>query len=91
MMIRGFFTTFLMKQSLGRFGFGNAAFGSGLLVILFMVVNLDFSKQSYTFSMTCIHIYPGWYRQHICVSPAKLVWKITKNYRKLVGKITTII
>ena len=62
MMIRGFFTTFLMKQSLGRFGFGNAAFGSGLLVILFMVVNLDLSKQSYTFSMTCFHIYPGWYQ-----------------------------
>ena len=50
MMIRGFFTTFLMKQSLGRFGFGNAAFGSGLLVILFMVVNLDFPNKNTNYS-----------------------------------------
>ena len=28
---------------LGVLGFGNAAFGSGLLVILFIVVNLDLS------------------------------------------------
>lgn len=24
--------------------------------------NYDLSKQSYTFSVTCFHIYPGWYQ-----------------------------
>ena len=24
--------------------------------------NPDLSKQSYTFSVTCFHIYPGWYQ-----------------------------
>ena len=33
MMIRGFFTTFLMKQRLGIFGFGKASLGLGLLLI----------------------------------------------------------
>ena len=27
--------------------------------------NSDLSKQRYTFSVTCLHIYPGWYQQHI--------------------------
>ena len=27
--------------------------------------NPDLSKQSYTFSVTCFHICPGWYQQHI--------------------------
>ena len=34
MIIRGFFTTFLMKHSLGRFGLGNASFGLGLFFII---------------------------------------------------------
>ena len=50
MIIRGFFTTFLMKQSLGRFGFGKAALGSGLLNILFMTVNFDFSNTKLSIS-----------------------------------------
>ena len=43
MVMRGFFTTFWMKQRLGFFGFGNAAFGSGLSVIFFIVIKLDLS------------------------------------------------
>jgi hypothetical protein len=27
--------------------------------------NLVLSKQSYAFSVTCFHIYPGWYQQRI--------------------------
>jgi hypothetical protein len=40
MMIRGFFTTFLMKQRLGIFGFGKASLGLGLLLIS---INSDLS------------------------------------------------
>ena len=50
MIIRGFFTTFLMKQSLGKFGFGKAALGSGLLEILLMTVNFDFSNTKLSIS-----------------------------------------
>ena len=25
-------------------------------------IKYDLSKQSYTFSVTCFHIYPGWYQ-----------------------------
>ena len=28
----------------------------------FRLTNYDLSKQSYTFSVTCFHIYPGWYQ-----------------------------
>ena len=35
MMIRGFFTTFLMKHSLGRFGLGNTSLGFGLFISQF--------------------------------------------------------
>ena len=28
-------------------------------------LNPDLSKQSYTFSVTCLHIYPGWYQRNI--------------------------
>ncbi len=38
--MRGFFTTFLMKQRLGIFGFGNTELGLGLLVISFMLVKI---------------------------------------------------
>jgi hypothetical protein len=41
MMIRGFFTTFLMKQRLGIFGFGKASLGLGLLLIS---INSDLSN-----------------------------------------------
>ena len=34
MMIRGFFTTFLMKQRLGILGLGKASFGFGLFFYL---------------------------------------------------------
>lgn len=37
MMIRGFFTTFLMKHSLGRFGLGNASLGFGLFISQFLL------------------------------------------------------
>ena len=40
MMIRGFFTTFLMKQRLGIFGFGKASLGLGLF---FISINSDLS------------------------------------------------
>ena len=36
--------------------------------VFFLIVthtNFDLSKQSYTFSVTCLHIYPGWYQQNI--------------------------
>ena len=29
------------------------------------ISNYDLSKQSYTFSVTCLHIYPDWYQQNI--------------------------
>ena len=38
-----------MKHSLGRFGFGNTASGSGLFDILLMIVNSNLSKQTYSF------------------------------------------
>ena len=34
MMIRGFFTTFLIKQSRGRLGFGNTSLGFGLFIVV---------------------------------------------------------
>ena len=30
-----------------------------------MISNSDLSKQRYTFSVTCFHIYPGWYQLNI--------------------------
>ena len=52
MMIRGFFTTFLMKQRLGIFGFGKASLGLGLLLIS---INSDLSVQIYIFSPVCFY------------------------------------
>ena len=46
MMIRGFFTTFLMKQRLGIFGFGKASLGLGLLLIS---INSDLSVYKGTY------------------------------------------
>ena len=39
LMIRGFFTTFLMKQRLGIFGFGKASLGLGLFFIIIIIKN----------------------------------------------------
>ena len=33
-----------------------------MFILLIVATNSDLSKQSYTFSVTCFHIYPGWYQ-----------------------------
>jgi hypothetical protein len=48
MMIRGFFTAFLMKHSLGRFGLGKAELGSGLFGTL-LIMKPSSNIQSYYF------------------------------------------
>ena len=52
MMIRGFFTTFLMKHKRGSLGFGNAAFGSGREGVLLITTNFDLTNASYASSVT---------------------------------------
>ena len=52
-MMRGFFTTFLIKQRRGRLGLGNASLGLGLLE-MFIVLGLTHCKdRTFTFRKGC--------------------------------------
>ena len=61
MMIRGFFTTFLMKHRLGIFGFGKTAFESGLSVVLSILTKLtnigQFLKAPHIYLNTNVNLF----------------------------------